>query len=208
MDSLRKYRPFTPSFIGRAEDQAYILSALNAGGEKLAYVHKDGLIMRHDKADFAQEAIASAYIGKLVGDYIRILYFSAYAEVLTGGDIQKIKEIVDPFTGCFISKIPVTVVYMRFALKAAAFFAAQEPEKGLDFIKTGARRIRKALVFIEGENSALNQQYKRERSGWDLFYDTLDAAQKAIAGRDEFALELRYKASRLIKRCLLASHNS
>ncbi len=205
VDCLRKYRPFTPSFIGRAEDQAYILSAFNASDKKLAYVHKDGLIMRHDKADFAQEAIASAYIGKLVGDYIRILNFSAYAEILTGGDIQKIKELVDPFTGCFISRIPVTVVYMRFALKAATFFAAQEPDKGIDFVKTGAPRIRKALDFIEGKNSALNQQYKKERSGWNLFYNTLDAVEKAAAGKDEFAMDLLDKAKGLMKQCCLES---
>ena len=28
IDSWRRHRPFTPTFIGRAEDQAYILSAL------------------------------------------------------------------------------------------------------------------------------------------------------------------------------------
>ncbi len=203
VDCLRKYRPFTPSFIGRAEDQAYILSAFNASDKKLAYVHMDGLIMRHDKADFAQEAIATAYIGKLVGDYIRILNFSAYAEVLTEGDIQKIKEIVDPFTGCFISRIPVTVVYMRFALKAASFFAAQEPDKGIDFVKTGAPRIRRALEFIGGEDSALKKQYERERSGWNLFYDTLEAVEKAVVEQDDFALGLIDKAKELMQQYLL-----
>ena len=55
VESLRKYRPFTPSFIGRAEDQSYILSALFRQKEDLAYAHKDGLIMRHDKEGFAMK---------------------------------------------------------------------------------------------------------------------------------------------------------
>ena len=76
VDSLRKHRPFTPSLIGRAEDQSYILSVLMNPGEKLAYVHKDGLIMRHDKEAFAADAIKAASFGNLIGDYIRTLYFS------------------------------------------------------------------------------------------------------------------------------------
>ena len=71
ISSLRRHRPFTPSFFGRAEDQAYILSVYPNPGVRLAYAHKDGLIMRHDKETFAQGAIQSAHIGKLLGDYIR-----------------------------------------------------------------------------------------------------------------------------------------
>ncbi len=99
---LRKHRPFTPSFIGRAEDQSYILSVLMNRGTKLAYLHEDGLIMRHDKEAFAADAIKAASHESTIGDYIRILYFSKYAEVLTGGDIDGIKKIIDPFTGCFV----------------------------------------------------------------------------------------------------------
>ena len=36
------------------------MSAIKSTGASLAYVHKDGLIMRHDKEAFAQEAIESA----------------------------------------------------------------------------------------------------------------------------------------------------
>ena len=84
VESLKRHRPFTPTFIGRAEDQAYIFSTFFNRCERLAYVHKDGLIMRHDKESFAKEAIKSAHISKLIGDYIRILYFSAYARIILG----------------------------------------------------------------------------------------------------------------------------
>jgi len=79
---LFKYRPFTPSFIGRAEDQAYIMSSYRGSNKLLSYLHKPGLIMRHDKEVFANEAIKAAATGKLIGDYTRILYFSEYAKVL------------------------------------------------------------------------------------------------------------------------------
>jgi len=200
IDSLRRYRPFTPSFIGRAEDQAYILSVLTNSGTKLGYAHKDGLIMRHDKEVFAQEAIQSSYINKIVGDYIRILYFSAYANVLTN-DVAKLKDTIDPFTGCFISKIPASVTYLRFGLKAASFFAAGEKDHGLEFIKIGAKRIMNALDFVHGENSMLKQRYEKERLSWNLYYDILSAVQDALKDGDSFALELRKKAESIIYQC-------
>ncbi|MBW1715997.1 MAG: hypothetical protein JRJ77_09260 [Deltaproteobacteria bacterium] len=200
--SLRRYRPFTPSFIGRAEDQAYILSTLPNPGTKLAYVHEAGLIMRHDKEAFAQEAIESTHLGKLVGDYIRILYFSAYAGALTN-DVAKLKDAVDPFTGCFISRIPITVVYLRLSFKAASLFAEGKKEQGLEFIRIGAQRIITALDFIGGENSKLKDQYEKERLGWNLYYDTLSAIENGIADGHQFALDLRRKAQAIIKTCAI-----
>ena len=200
IDSLCRYRPFTPSFIGRAEDQAYILSMIANPGTKLGYVHKDGLIMRHDKDVCAQEGIQSAYISKIVGDYIRILYFSAYAKALTN-DVAKLKDTIDPFTGCFISKIPASVTYLRFGLKAASFFASGEEDYGLEFIKMGTKRITNALDFVHSENSMLKQHYERERLGWNLYYDTLSAVQDALKNGNSFALELRKKAESIIYQC-------
>ena len=202
ISSLRRHRPFTPSFIGRAEDQAYILSVYPNPGVRLAYVHKDGLIMRHDKEAFAQEAIKSAHIGKLLGDYIRILLFSSYSEVLED-NIAELKNEFDPFTGCFISRIPVTVVYLRFALKAASFFAAGQEKQGFEFITDGAKRITTALKFVQGENSPLKNQYEKERLGWNLYYDTLAAFEDALGQNDDFALDLRNKAKQVVGGCLI-----
>jgi hypothetical protein len=202
VDSLRRYRPFTPSFIGRAEDQAYILSTLPHPDTKLAYVHKDGLIMRHDKEAFAQEAIEAASTAKLVGDYIRILFFSAYARV-RAGDIAIIKDIIDPFTGCFVSRIPITVAYLRFAFKAASLFVEGQSDQELKFIRLGAQRITAALDFMNGENSKLADQYEKERLGWNLYYDTLSAIEHGIAVSHGFALDLRNKAQRIIRECAI-----
>ena len=203
VDSLRRHRPFTPSFIGRAEDQAYLLSAINSSGESLAYVHKDGLIMRHDKEAFAQEAIESAEIGRTVGDYVRMLYFSGYAGTLPASK-KALKEILDPFTGCFISKLPETVVHLRFALKAATLFRDNQTPKGLELVKSGTQRISKALEFVQGETSALGTQYEKERRGWNLYYDILTAVEKALAKKDPFAVELQQKAQAIVQECKIS----
>ncbi|MBW2061399.1 MAG: hypothetical protein JRI95_07535 [Deltaproteobacteria bacterium] len=200
ISSLRCHRPFTPSFFGRAEDQAYILSVFPKENTRLTYVHKDGLVMSHNKEAFAQEAIQSAHLGKLVGDYVRILYFSAYAHTLTN-DVSKLKEAINPFTGCFVSRLPTTVVYLRFGLKAASFFNTGQKKEGLEFISVGARRIMEALDFIRGQNSLLKQTYEKERLGWNLYYDTLSAIEDAFEHNDEFSLELQKKAKNIVNQC-------
>jgi hypothetical protein len=204
IDSLRKYRPFTPSFIGRAEDQAYLLSALSNPATRLAYVHKDGLIMRHDKEAFAREAIRSAEIGRIVGDYIRILNFSAYAKVLTD-NVAEIKAVLDPFTGCFISTIPITVACLRFSLKAAALFSSGQNQEGLDLITTGSQRISNTLQFISGDNSSLKRQYQKERNGWHMYYDILDALETADKKQDSFAASIKQKAKAIFRQCAVSS---
>ena len=202
VDSLFQYRPFTPSFMGRAEDQAYLLSVLMQPGQRLAYVHEDGLIMRHDKDAFAQEAIASAHVGKLIGDYVRILYFSAYARVLAE-DVSAIKKILDPFTSCFISKIPITIVYLRFALRAASLFASGKDKEAVDFVTAGAKRLKSAMDFVRTEDGLLKLQFERERLGWNLYYDTLSALAKALSEDDRFANELQKRAEKLIDACAI-----
>jgi len=200
VDSLRRLRPFSPSFIGRAEDQAYLLSALANPSNRLAYAHKDGLIMRHDKEAFAQDAIKAAEIGRIIGDYIRILYFSAYAQTLSA-NLAAVKKIFDPFTGSFISRIPATVVYMRFGLKAASLFKDNRNDEGVEFITIGSNRLTKALEFVEGQNSSLRRIYEKERRGWNLYYDTLDAVETALGKNDAYANDLKRRAQTIIDRC-------
>ena len=91
-----------------------------------------------------------------------------YAQVL-GEGADSIKNVIDPFTGCFVSGLPTTVVHLRFALKVATMFAAGDAETASQFVRQGARRIPKVLGFVRGQNSQLKQQYEAERAGWNLF---------------------------------------
>jgi hypothetical protein len=201
VDSLRKYRPFTPGFIGRAEDQAYLLSVLFHGSEGyLRYVHKDGLFMRHDKESVAGEAIETAAAGKRIGDYSRILLFSQYADALPWS-VDQIKALMDPFTGCFISNIPLTVVYLRLALKAASLFEQGKESSARELLEMGARRLGKIVRVWEDQPNRLRTIYMREKKGWDMFYDILDSVEEGLASGDPFAVELRNRAQRVVGAC-------
>ena len=206
VDALRRHRPFTPTFVGRAEDQAYILSTLGRPGPRLAYAHAAGLIMRHDKEAFAGEALAAGHVGKLIGDDIRILVFSAYAVAAAGDgldgalDRAAIGRLLDPFTGGFVSAIPQTVVLLRLALRTIRLFAAGDVEQAREYAVVGARRLDKALeVFGDAEEVA--RRVEAERTAWGHYYDALDTLEAGIAANDERALELRAQAVGIIDAC-------
>jgi hypothetical protein len=209
VEALRRHRPFTPAFIGRAEDQAYVLSVLGRPGPRLAYGHAAGLLMRHDKEAFAGEAIAAAHVGKLVGDYVRILEFSACADAVAGDgtngslDLAGIKQLLDPFTGCFVSRLPVTVTMLRFALRLARFFAEGEAAAGHEFALVGARRIGDALRRTR-DRAALRDAIDRERRGWDLYYDALDTLEEGISASEPRALALARRGREIVAACRVA----
>jgi hypothetical protein len=201
--ALRMYMPFTPSFFGRAEDQAYIMSVFNENTERLAYLHKPGLIMRHDKEAFAQDAMAAARVGKMIGDYVRIVYFSAYAKLLDP-DLIHIKNFLDPFTGCFISFIPKTVVHLRFALQAADLLAQNETRMAVEFITSGYRRIKEAIQFVENSDDGMTSVYQSEFQGWKNYYQILSAIESALQNDDKFSLQLKAKAQSICRQCLIS----
>ena len=206
VDALRRHRPFTPTFVGRAEDQAYILSTLGRPGPRLAYAHAAGLIMRHDKEAFAGEAIAAAHVGKLIGDDIRILVFSAYAEAAAGDgrdgslDRAAIGRLLDPFTGGFVSALPQTVVLLRLALRTIRLFSAGEVDPAREYAVDGARRVAEAFDAF-GDAGVVAARVATERTSWDHYYDALDRLETGIEAGDERALALRARAIEIIDSC-------
>ncbi|HLY13089.1 MAG TPA: hypothetical protein VKR24_01965 [Candidatus Limnocylindrales bacterium] len=202
VDALRRHRPFTPTFIGRAEDQAYALSVQGRTGPRLACLHAAGLIMRHDKEAYAGAAIEASLVGKLVGDDVRILAFSAYARALAAGSgteptIDSIKALMDPFTGGFISRLPVTVVLLRFALRILEAFSAGGADVGRAYAELGSQRLAEALTAT-ADTVGVRALIDAERAQWDDLYDTLDGLEAALAAGDVEALHLRQRARELI----------
>jgi hypothetical protein len=199
INALRKYRPFTPSFIGRAEDQAYLMSVLFEHPSYLRYLHKSGLIMRHDKHSFAGKAIKEAETGKIIGDYVRILLFSYYAKMLPWS-INRIKAELDPFTGCFISRLPYAVVYLRFVMLICSHFNTENEKnkiKATRLIKEGIPRLNSLMENLENRDNDLQKKYINESRSWHLFYDILDIAEKQIKSKNKWVIEIRKKAIKL-----------
>jgi hypothetical protein len=195
VDALRRHRTFTPSWIGRAEDQAYLLSALDGAGSRLAYAHAAGLIMRHDKEAFAGQAMAAAHVGKLIGDDVRILEFSAYVAALAneGVDSARVRTLLDPFTGCFVSDIPQTLVLLRVALRTLRLFGSGASDDAREYATDGAKRIEEA-IGDDGDPAVVAGRRVEERAAWASYYDAVDALE---AG----APALRSRAAEIMDAC-------
>lgn len=178
---LRRHRPFTPTFVGRAEDQAYVLSVLYDDTDHvLRYVHKPGLIMRHDKEAFAGESIKAAAHGRFVGDLVRTWIYSRYAASVPWG-LEKTKRQIDPFTGCFVTQIPFTIIFLRLALYCAATLRDSPQSDGevLELLALAYRKL--APLFEDEESGGIGDEYRRQRDAWSKFYDALDSAERAIS---------------------------
>ncbi len=200
IEALRKYRPFTPTFIGRAEDQAYLLSVIfNDSLPALRYVHKDGLIMRHDKDLVSQRAIEVARPGKFVGDLARIILFTYYTKALPW-DVEVVKGVVDPFTGCFISRLPFTVSALRMAFKAAELFEEGASQEACHILEIGASRLGGLMERLSEEANPLQEEYARQKMAWDLYFDIIDKVEEGLAAGDEFATSLRQRFLELVEK--------
>jgi len=125
-------------------------------------------------------------------------------------DLERIKDLIDPFTGCFVSSIPFTVVYLRLALKAASFFmdsGKEDYQKGLELLKIGTKRLHETIQKINKEPNPLIERYQREKHGWDIYYDILEHIEKGLKEGSAFSLELQKKAKFLVENCRIKFNN-
>jgi hypothetical protein len=190
VDALRKHRPFTPSWVGRAEDQAYLLSVLGSEGPRLAYAHAAGLVMRHDKEAFAGQSMAAAQIGKLIGDDIRILIFSAYVSTLSADSAAQaeVHELLDPFTGCFASATPQTLVLLRVALRTLRLFGSGKTDDAREYASDAPQRVTETLETY-GDPDVVADALATERAVWDSYYEAIEVFAPALTQRTVAIIE-------------------
>ena len=167
--ALRHWQPFTPSFINRAEDQAYAVSAFSTESY-LGHLHAPGLIMRHDKQAFAARAIAHAESGKAIGDVERLMLFSRYAELHDAG-FDSLQNQLWPFTASFLYRNAPVLAGLIFALDGAA--------KGGNYVSDGAVRLKRCLDFCQ---AGMKDRLATEQSGWQAIYAALDKGRHPPAG--------------------------
>ena len=167
-EALQKWHPFTPSFINRAEDQAYGLSTLTKEGY-LGHLHANGLIMRHDKGMFATRSIENAHDGKMIGNIERLLLFSHYAKFHKLG-FNNVQDHLWPFTSCYVHSHAVGLSGLIFALDGAV--------QGGRFVAQGAPRLKNCLNFCQYK---IKHQFDFEESGWETVYNCL-ASQTNASG--------------------------
>jgi hypothetical protein len=113
--------------------------------------------------------------------------------------VEQIKDIIDPFTGCFVSYIPFTVVSLRLALEGASFFKDGKPNEGFDLLQMGTNRLHEIIKKLSETSNPLREGLRKEKKAWNIFYDLLDKVEEGLERGDPFALELKEKAKELMK---------
>jgi hypothetical protein len=93
------------------------------------------------------------------------------------------------------------VALLRFALKVATLFQVGKTAEAIEFIKTGIPQLQDTLDFIQGHPSPLQQAYGQELTGWQLYYNALDAVEKGLHHQEPWAIEVRAAAQDIIASC-------
>lgn len=171
VDALMRHRPFTPSFISRAEDQAYLLSALVGPDPSLRTAHIPGLFMRHDKETVATTAVLLAEVGTAVSDYERTILFTGYARALRLVDT----DWLGPFIGSYITQAPLATTLIRLLLDVIDRETRGESQDASDLLELGVRHVSAAHDLALAPDNRLSDIVADERAGWDRYYDAVAA---------------------------------
>jgi len=156
LKTLEKWTPFTPSFVNRAEDQAFVISSLNKN-EFLSHIHAPYLIMRHDKLDFAKRTVTNSKLGKEIGNLDRILLFSYYSKC-SHFDYNLIKNHLWPYTSSFIQEFPEILIYFILLIEGIT--------KSEQFLHNASKRLKTTQIFC---NNKLEHQFRFEKEFWTDF---------------------------------------
>jgi hypothetical protein len=89
---------------------------------------------------------------------------------------------------------------LRFGLRLARFVADGDQAAADAFALVGARRIGDALERTL-DRSRVRDHVRRERAGWDTFFDALDALEAGIRQGDPRALALRDRGREIVSAC-------
>lgn len=172
LEALERYRPFTPTFIGRAEDQGYILSALDAPVDNayLRCFHCDGLVMRHDKGIVLTKAVKAGKIPSYIGNLERLIIWSHLAhDVLGIADVAA--DEMAPFTGAFIQPAPYALVFFHL-LFTLARIGKDSPEDVSFLLENAGSRLTALIELIEKD--FFREGYLREKEDWKIYYDFME----------------------------------
>ena len=172
VDALARHRPFTPSFIARAEDQAYLLSVHDGPQPKLRTAHIPGLFMRHDKESVARGAITASEIDTIVGDYERTILFTGYTRALRLVDTSWLA----PFTASYISETPMAVTMIRLMLEVIDRVHDGD-DHAAKLLDQGVQRVSAAYELALAPGNTLSTQIEEERLGWNRYYAAVEALE-------------------------------
>lgn len=159
---LKKYTPFCPSFITRAEDQAFYYSGFSKG---IRGIFIETLRITHYKEKYSHSEEKTTF-DRLIEDIHRLILFSEIGKFLNN------KNYLDPLPGVFISNMAfcqsfITIVYNTFLL-----ILKNQYENGEYLLYNGVERLLYLHKFLQTNN--IKNIYKKEEMHWQDFVKTVE----------------------------------
>ena len=108
------------------------------------------LFRRSLEAEGGDENAAEGDAKKAAGEAEANAYRARLSST-SAGKLQaySIKADIAPFTGCFVSQLPITVAMLRFSLKVAHLFNNGKSVEAAEFIHTGVFQLQEGFDFIQ-----------------------------------------------------------
>ncbi|MFH2011427.1 MAG: hypothetical protein ABIJ37_01785 [Pseudomonadota bacterium] len=70
-------------------------------------------------------------------------------------------------------------------------------------MNTGVLQPQEGLYFTKERANSLQQAYRREQQGWNLFYKSLEAVEQVLQAGESWAFSEQIKARQIISECLI-----
>ncbi len=121
--------------------------------------------------------------------------FSALGRTLDP-DLESVKAELAPFTGAFISPMPVTLTFVRLAVTALSWAQDGRGDAAHRLFVDGVRRCDRSRRFAADE---LIEELEADRQGWGDVYDALDLLEAALEADEEWASIARSEARKVVE---------
>lgn len=159
---LKNYTPFSPSFITRAEDQAFYYTGFSEGIRGL-FIETLRIAHYKEKYSYSEK---KTEIDRLIEDMHRLILFSELGKILDK------KDDLDPMPGAFISYFPFTQSFFTIIYNTFLLIIKNEIKKGIYLYTNGLKRLEQLTNFIE--HNDINKIFNTEKKHWECFIKAIE----------------------------------
>jgi hypothetical protein len=90
--------------------------------------------------------------------------------------------LLDPFTGCFASATPQTLVLLRVALRTLRLFGSGKTDDAREYASDAPQRVTETLETY-GDPDVVADALATERAVWDSYYEAIEVFAPALTQR-------------------------
>jgi len=165
-DSLKKFKPFAFSEIGRAEDQGFYISSISKG---LKGIFNPDLRIAHYK-EHVSLSEKRTEVSRFIGDMYRLILFEHIVNVLD------VKEEIDPMPGIFAGKLARTQAFFSIIYRAYYYCTRNQVNEASTLLESGIDELEELKRKID--SGKIKKDIVRESRQWEEFVEIAEKINK------------------------------